>query len=172
MRNDRSRFSNWGEARPSQGTWDVSLRNTPLHNAYQKCRKRLPCAEGFLSLHEQVAIKVFALSPRMCYAVDAGVRFVFKCWEEVGGGKPLPLQCHTDMAILFCMVDLAQLVQTWGFLLRTLLSNRAMSWPEWQLHLIPVRIADDTTVFARPSVWGTLHLLHSKEVEVIKNQHG
>lgn len=32
--------------------------------------------------------------------------------ERKWGEKALPLECHTDTAVLFFMVDLAQLVQT------------------------------------------------------------
>lgn len=125
MRNDRRSFLNWGEAHPSQRTWDVSLRNASPHNVYQKCRKRLPCTKGFLSLPEQVAIKLIHLSPGMCYVVDGGVGSVFKCWEELGGRKP----CFWS-AILTCLYYFSWWIWlTWGFLLRALLSNTAMSWP-------------------------------------------
>lgn len=143
-------------------------KNAPLQNAYSKHGKRPPCAEGFLALFEQGAITLFHLSSGKCYGVDRGVSSGFKCWEEPGV-KALALQCHTDMAIFFFMVDLAQLVNTRGFLLRALLSNMARRWSKWQLHLIPVRTAGGTTGFARCAVWGRLHLLHGKQVTVAQD---
>lgn len=73
--------------------------------------------------------KALCLSPGTCYGMDSGVGSVFKCWEVGKKALPLQHQHHTDVALYFSAVSLAQSVQTWGFLLRALLSDMATSWP-------------------------------------------
>lgn len=115
-----------GEARPSLGTWDASLKNTistiPTRNVEND-------SYGQRDFPLSLSHKALCLSPGMCYGVDSGVGSVFKCWEVGKTALPLRHQHHTDMALYFSTVSLAQSVQTWGFLLRALLSDTVTSWP-------------------------------------------